>query len=71
MSVGSIGTLMGRPATLYDRLEMLKQHFLRELCEDQHEGSKFDCDVLDAINALQAKYPQKKSSVSRCSRRGE
>ncbi len=44
--------------TRYERLEFLKQYYLRILFEDPHEGSMFDCDVLDAINALQEKYPR-------------
>ena len=48
----------GYKATRAEILEELKQYFLQNLCEDQHEGSKFDCDVLDAIKTLQEEYPE-------------
>ena len=41
-----------------ERLENLKQYFLHILAEDQQEGSEFDCNVLDAIDELQRKYPR-------------
>ena len=44
-------------STRHERLENLKQYYLERLFEDPHEGSAFDCDVLDAIKALQEKYP--------------
>jgi hypothetical protein len=39
-----------------DKLEVLKQYYLRHMCEDPIDGNRFDLDVLDAIEALQKKY---------------
>lgn len=38
------------------RLEMLRLYFLNLLVEDGQDGTGFDCDVLDAIEALEKKY---------------
>ena len=50
--------LVKAETTRFERLEILRQYYLTVLFEDPHEGNKFDCDVLDAINALQERYPQ-------------
>jgi hypothetical protein len=39
-----------------ERLEHLKHLFYRYLCEDAVEGSGFDLDVHDALDALARKY---------------
>lgn len=39
-------------------LEKLKDYFLHDLVEDPIDGTGFDCDVLDAINALIDKYKE-------------
>jgi hypothetical protein len=39
-----------------DKLEVLKQYYLRFMCEDWQDGTDLDCDVLHAIEALQKKY---------------
>ena len=45
-------------STRHGKLEILKKVYLEFLFEDPHEGGVFDHDVLNAINALQAKYPE-------------
>ena len=41
--------------TRSDIIVMLIQHFYR-FCEDPIDGTVFDCEVLDALEALREKY---------------
>lgn len=41
--------------TKEERLDLLNIFFVRYLCEDQIEGTQFDCDVMDAITTLKSK----------------
>jgi hypothetical protein len=48
----------GNP-TRRERLECLKHLFYRYLCEDAVDGSGFDREVFDALDALAKKYEAK------------
>lgn len=42
--------------TRVEKLRILEQYFLHHLVDDPMDGSTFDCDVLDAIKLLKARY---------------
>lgn len=42
--------------TRTERLNLLKQFFLESLVEDPIDGTRFDCDILDAIEIMEKKY---------------
>ena len=48
---------VGYRMTKNERLAAFKQYYLWVLCEDPQEGSKFDSDVLHAIDRLEEQYP--------------
>jgi hypothetical protein len=39
-----------------EKIEKLKQFFLRKLVEDPQDGTDFDCDVLTSLEKLERKY---------------
>ena len=43
-------------ATEIEKLTALKMYYLNHLVDDPIDGSRLDCDVLDALNALIGKY---------------
>lgn len=43
-----------------EKLRLVELYYLRHLVEDPQDGTDFDCDILDAIKALRAKYVQPK-----------
>ena len=43
-------------ATEIEKLTALKSYYLNHLVDDPIDGSRFDCDVLDALDALMGKY---------------
>lgn len=47
---------LGHDLAKEKRLAILKIYFIRALAEHGHNGTAFDCDVLDAIKKLEEKY---------------
>lgn len=44
-----------------NKLRVLKKYFLDNLVEDPIDGTKFDCDVLDALCKLEERYEENKN----------
>jgi len=47
-----------------ERLERLKQYYLRYLVEDPQDGTTFDCAILDFLRDMEEEY---KENLGQCS----
>jgi hypothetical protein len=56
-------TRVGHEVKRNERIEQLKQYFLAVHCEDPVDGTTFDCDVLDALKSLEAKYTDQPTDI--------
>lgn len=42
--------------TRHERIDILKEFFLENLVEDPIDGTSFDCDVLDTLEAIKERH---------------
>jgi hypothetical protein len=47
------------------RINHLRRYFLQYLVEDGQDGTRFDCAVLDALDRLEAEYPESGSGLKK------
>lgn len=44
-----------------EKVQNLIEYFCRNLAEDPQDGTEFDCDVLDALEAVERRYKKERT----------
>lgn len=44
-----------------EKVQNLIEYFCRNLAEDPQDGTEFDCDVIDALEAVERRYKKERT----------